>query len=164
MNLSRMAALALIAAALAKPGIATAAGQTADPGTGLQMSQPYSAQRDSILERLAGGDEYREITDADKERVKTLLSQLDGLVGDAQRLDELSVEAKVKAFNAQAEINTLLTRAHADSREVCEREQKVGSHRRTTVCMTVAARRRHREAAQDAMRKADTRKLDSGHL
>ena len=76
------------------------------------------------------------------------------------RLDELSEDAKVQAFNDQQEINALLTRALTDSRMVCEREQKVGSHRRTTSCMTVAARRRARDAAQDAVMRANVRRLE----
>ena len=144
----------LVATSAFAVSAADASGPTIDAGA------TYQAQRDAILKAFDDGKSYIEISSADKERVRFLLGKLDTLLADKSRLDDLDAEAKVNAYNAQQEINTLLTRAHADSRMVCEREQTVGSHRRTTSCKTVAERRRARDAAQDALMRTNVRKLE----
>ena len=67
-------------------------------------------------------------------------------------MEGLNAQQKADVFNDQERINTLLTKALEDSRLVCRRERKVGSHRMITECMTVAERRQAYESAQKAMR------------
>ena len=64
---------------------------------------------------------------------------------------ERIVQNSLELFNQQEIVNTLLTRAAADSRQVCERIEKTGSHRKTTVCRTVAERERRRRYDQDRL-------------
>ena len=131
----------LVATSAFAVSAADASGPTIDAGA------TYQAQRDAILKAFDDGKSYIEISSADKERVRFLIGKLDTLLADKSRLDDLDAEAKVNAYNAQQEINTLLTRAHADSRLVCKREKLIGSNRPTNTCSTVAERRRAREGA-----------------
>ena len=147
---------AVLAAILASTAVFPAAAAT----PALDAGVTFQVQRDAILKALEDGETYIEIRSADRDRVRELLGRIETLLAGKSRLDELSEDAKVQAFNDQQELNSLLTRAHTDSRMVCEREQKVGSHRRTTSCMTVAARRRARDAAQDAVMRANVRRLE----
>ena len=56
-------------------------------------------------------------------------------------------------FNAQEEINQILTMAEADSRVVCSSESKTGSRRKVTTCETVAKRNARRDLDQDTLRR-----------
>ncbi len=121
------------------------------PEKGLDVSRSFEAQRQAIVKALADGETYSEIPVQDRQTVKESLDRISGLLGGAQSVDQLSEAARVEVFNQQERVNTLLTRAREDSRMVCTRERKVGSHRTTNSCMTVADRRRAREQSQDAL-------------
>ncbi|GAB1408729.1 hypothetical protein MASR1M8_26480 [Thermomonas brevis] len=122
------------------------------PAQTIDAGATFRIQRDAIVQALDDGKTYAEIRKGDKDRVRELLKRIEAILGEKTRIDELSADAKVQAFNAQQEINTVLTRAHGDSRLICERVQTVGTHRRTTSCMTVAERRRAREASQEIIK------------
>ena len=123
-------------------------GDAFSPEKGLDLRGSFEAQRSAIVTALGDGKTYSEISVQDRQRVTTSLNRLSNLFGDSQSVDELPMAARVQAFNEQELINTVLSRAHADSRMVCMREKRVGSHRTTTHCMTMAERRAEREFAQ----------------
>lgn len=50
-----------------------------------------------------------------------------------------------EVFNDQERINTLLTRAHEDSRQICQHTRSTGSNMPKSRCLTVAERRRIEE-------------------
>lgn len=95
---------------------------------------------------------YSEISSADRAKVKDALNRIESQLELSGGVEGLSAEQKANVFNDQELINTLLTKASDDSRLVCRREKKVGSHRPITECMTVAERHRAYENAQKAMR------------
>ena len=121
------------------------------PEKGLDLGRSFQAQHQAILQALADGETYSEIPSQDRQAVKSSLDRISTLLADAQSVDQLSETNRVEVFNEQERVNTLLTRAREDSRMVCTREKKVGSHRATNSCMTVAERRRAREQSQDAL-------------
>lgn len=125
------------------------AGYSAEKG--LDLSGSFEAQRDAIVAALGDGKTYSEISANDRERVTASLGRISSLLGDAHSVDQLPETTRVEVFNEQELVNTLLTQAREDSRLVCTREKKVGSHRATNNCMTVAERRRAREQTQDAL-------------
>ena len=121
------------------------------PEKGLDLGRSFQAQHQAILQALADGETYSEIPARDRQTVKSSLDRIASLLADAQSVDQLSEATRVEVFNEQERVNTLLTRAREDSRMVCTREKKVGSHRATNNCMTVGLRRRAREQSQDAL-------------
>ena len=128
-------------------------GDTFSPEKGLDLSSSFAAQRDAIVTALGDGKTYAEISANDRQRVTASLNRISGLLGDAQSVDQLPQATKVEVFNEQELINTVLTQAREDSRLVCTREKKVGSHRTTNTCKTVAERRRDQEESQNALRR-----------
>jgi hypothetical protein len=127
-------------------------GNTFSPEKGLDLSGSFEAQRSAIMSALGDGKTYSEISANDRQRVTASLSRISSLLGGAGSVEELPGATRVEVFNEQELVNTVLTQAREDSRLVCTREKKVGSHRTTNNCMTVAERRRAREQSQDALR------------
>ncbi len=109
-------------------------------------------QQRTTIEREMAGEGYREIDKQQRSEVLAALDRMSRLLGSSTSIDALSAAEKVELFNAQEQVNTILTRAAADSRLTCKRETPTGSHRPTTSCMTVAERRRRQEQAQDNLR------------
>ena len=127
-------------------------GQAFRPDKGLDLTASFGEQRAAINKALSDGETYREISADNLRVVQDSLGRISNLLGDAQTIDQMSPDAKVELFNEQEKVNTLLLQAHKDSRMVCRREKPTGSHRPTTLCLTVAERRRQREAANDFFR------------
>lgn len=117
------------------------------PEKGLNLSHSFQVQREAIITALGDGKTYSEIPPQDQQMVRESLDRISAWLGDAQTVEQVAHDVRVRAFNEQEKINTLLTRAHADSRLVCKREKLIGSNRPTNTCSTVAERRRAREGA-----------------
>ena len=134
-------------------------GGSFSPEKGLDLSGSFQVQRDAIVAALGDGKTYSEISSGDRQKVTVALDRISSLLGGAGSVEQLSEAAKVEVFNQQELVNTVLTQAHEDSRLVCTREKKVGSHRTTNNCMTVAERRRAREESENALRNNSGYKL-----
>lgn len=118
----------------------------------VDMSSPFEEQKKSIEADLANGETYSEISRNDRDLVRTALQRISSALASAGSVDALTDGKKAEVFNDQELVNNILTDAGEDSRLVCTREKKVGSHRTTTRCETVAQRRRASEESQKAMR------------
>lgn len=123
-------------------------------GIVLEDGPSFSDQREAIEKALADGKTYSEISPADREEVKSALSRMAVHLDGGRSVQDLPETSKVVVFNEQERINQILTQASEDSRVVCTRQTKVGTHRPVTQCLTVAERRRIREQAGDEMHKA----------
>ncbi|KLJ00997.1 hypothetical protein [Luteimonas sp. FCS-9] len=115
-------------------------------------SGAFERQRAAVLADMAGGEAYAEISPRDRQTVVSLLDRMQGVIGDASSVEALHETERVRLFNDQEQVNTILTRAKADSRLICRRETPIGSRRPQTSCMTVAERRRATETSQERLR------------
>jgi hypothetical protein len=116
----------------------------------------FATQKQQILADLNEGKRYAEIGREDREKVTNALDRMESVLtrgGSVQALDD---REKVSLFNDQELVNTILTSASEDSRIVCERNKKTGSHRAESECKTIAQRRRERESSQDFLRSRPT--------
>jgi hypothetical protein len=111
----------------------------------------FDRQR-AAIEQGMRGDTYSELTTTQRQQVRDALREIQRLLDQQQAVGELREEERVALFNAQEEVNTLLTKAADDSRLLCKREAKSGSHLRINVCRTVAQIRRERESSENAIR------------
>ena len=118
----------------------------------VDVSLSFEDQKRAIETDLADGETYSEIERKDREAVNGALQRISNSLASHSGVAGLSDAEKAAVFNDQELINNILTRANADSRLVCVREKKVGSHRTTTQCATVADRRRASEDSQKALR------------
>ena len=142
----------LLAVPAAEASMSAAGADTTATGQ-LNVSVPFEKQKEKILADLAEGKAYAEISQTDRIEVRNALNRIGDSLQRAGGVDQLSSDDKVRVINDQELVNTILTRAGEDSRLVCTREKKVGSHRATTQCHTVAQRRRMREESQQELGK-----------
>lgn len=113
----------------------------------------FMAQRQKIEAELSDGKTYNEITPEQRREVRESLSIMANRFQGKTSTAELSQDERVEVYNLQQRVNSILTQARDDSRLVCERTQRTGSHRVTTNCMSVAERRRERESSQELVRR-----------
>jgi hypothetical protein len=145
----------LLAALVLLAGSAAAA----DTGTRVEVDNGFMAQRDNILRELGDGKTYSEIDAGDREKVKAALARIATALDRSGGVDQLKEQQKVEVFNDQELVNNILTKAGEDSRLVCKRVKKTGSHMTSNQCMTVAARSRAMEHAQEELRRTPAHQI-----
>lgn len=121
-------------------------------GATLNLNASFAQQKAQIESDLSNGETYAEISSQDRATVREALNRIASKLDAAGGVESMTGQQKADVFNDQEKVNTILTRASEDSRLVCRREKKVGSHREITECLTVAERRRAYENAQKTMR------------
>ncbi|MBK0012748.1 hypothetical protein [Stenotrophomonas sp. S41] len=124
----------------------SAAAQAASEKPVVQMDrQAPVAEQVRKVEKALDNGEYAEISADDRAQVRQSLERITLRVGDRQTAQELPPAVQNEVFNDQERINTILTRAHADSRLVCQHTRSTGSNMPKSRCLTVAERRRIEE-------------------
>ncbi len=124
----------------------SAAAQAASEKPVVQMDrQAPVAEQVRQVEKALDNGEYAEISADDRAQVRQSLERITLRVGDRQTAQELPPAVQNEVFNDQERINTILTRAHTDSRLVCQHTRTTGSNMPKSRCLTVAERRRIEE-------------------
>lgn len=98
----------------------------------------------------AGTGIFEEVPQADRNRLLERQGAVLELIDGKHSASELGDSERMTVFNHLEEIKAIVQRAE-DSRVVCEYKKKVGSHMKTRVCQTVAARRAETEKARAAL-------------
>ncbi|CAM0121750.1 hypothetical protein [Stenotrophomonas sp. GD03958] len=114
--------------------------------TAIQMDgQAPVAEQVRRVERALDDGEYSEISAEDRAQVQQALARITQRMGDHSTLQELPPQVQAEVFNDQERINTVLVRAHEDSRQICQHTRTTGSNMPKSRCLTVAERRRIEE-------------------
>jgi hypothetical protein len=108
----------------------------------------FAATRADIEAAIRKTDRYSELTRTQHEEMTAALDRMERVLSGVKSVDSLDQDTRTQLFNDQELINNLLTKVAEDSRLICRREKRVGSHRSTNTCITVGERRRQREAVQ----------------
>jgi len=148
--LSLLLSLPLAANAKIDSDVARNAGTT----QALNVESPFQEQRQQILADLATGEKYSEISQQEQRDVRSALDRIAQQIDAVGSVGALNDDQRLRVFNDQEVVNTILTRAGEDSRIVCKREKSVSTRLSSTQCLTVAQRRKLREDAQEQMRKS----------
>ena len=148
--------LFLVAAASPAKAMMASASMTDTSSDALNVTGSFADQRQAIEKKLADGKTYSEISAQERSLVRDALTRISTTLESGGGIQALTETQKTAVFNDQEMINNILTKAGEDSRLVCERVEKLGSHRKTTVCLTVAERRRVRENSENTMRKVQS--------
>lgn len=150
-----LSGLFLVAAASPASAMMASATMNGTSSDAVNVNGSFADQRQAIEKKLADGKTYSEISGNERSLVKEALARISTAL-ESGGIEALSDTQKAVVFNDQETINNILTKAGEDSRLVCERVEKVGSHRKTTVCLTVAERRRVRESSESTLRRVQS--------
>ena len=104
------------------------------------------------VERALHSEQYSEIGLEGKSKVSAAINRIRTKLGDHETVEQANPQARTDIYNDQELVNTILSRAHADSRMVCRRERATGSNRPQQGGMTVAQRREAMENSRDVLR------------
>lgn len=121
------------------------------PAESLRVATPaeFAASR-ALLERaVRESDQYRDMQEQDRRELAKALDRMERTLASIASVQELGDDARTQLYNDQEMINNVLTQVRDDSRMICKREKKVGSHRVTNICITAGERRRRRERVKD---------------
>jgi hypothetical protein len=132
-------------------GFATAASATTEPAVSVTEGS-FAAQARAIEKTLSDGKTYAEMSRAERDEVRSILGRMANRLEGVQTVEELSENDRLELFNDQERVNAMLVKGYADSRLVCDKQGRTGTHFRETRCQTVAERRRRSEIDQNNMR------------
>ncbi|HDS1105159.1 TPA: hypothetical protein QDZ64_000757 [Stenotrophomonas maltophilia] len=116
----------------------------------MDATTPVSEQIRRV-ETAMGSEDYSEIGLEDKSRVQQALNRIKVKMNGREKVDELAAQERTDVFNEQEIVNTIMSRAQADSRMICRRERLTGSNMPQSVCLTVAQRRKAQDDSRQAL-------------
>jgi hypothetical protein len=117
----------------------------------LRVATPaeFAASRALIEQAVGESEQYRDMQEQDRRDLAKALDRMQATLSRITTVDELDDATRTQIYNDQELINNVLTQVRDDSRMICKREKKVGSHRITNICVTAGERRRRRERVKD---------------
>jgi hypothetical protein len=110
----------------------------------------FEVSKARLIEQL-DSDRYSEITPQDKQTVLATLQRMDTRLTKVASSDQLSEQDRVDMFNDQEIVNTITTHAAVDSRLICTREARTGSHRIRVTCQTLAILKARERIGQETI-------------
>ena len=132
-----MARIPLFVAMIAFCGAASA---DADYVTRRKIEPAQFGELATALEaEMRTGGRFEYVTLAERARIDDALQRMGEVLHGKRGLGDLSERERVAVFNAQEEINGILTRRDGE-RLICANKEMIGSHRKFTVCETYAER------------------------
>ena len=105
------------------------------------------------IEEDLKGDTYSELTRTQREEIKAALDRMEKTLAGVDSIQNLDIDDRTQLFNDQELVNNVLTKAREDSRTICRKQVRTGSHRLNQYCRTVGEIQREREGSQDALRR-----------
>lgn len=133
--------------------VATAPAWAESPAGVAADVSTFADSKAQIEDDLRKGERYSELTRHQREDVVAALERMERLLEGITAVSELRPQDRAALLNDQELVNTILTAAEEDSRLICKRVVRTGSHRPSTQCRTVGERRRERENSQEGMRR-----------
>ena len=117
----------------------------------LRVASPgdFTASRELIEQAVRESEQYRDMQDRDRAELSKALDRMEATLASVTSVEQLDDKTRTQVYNDQEMINHVLTQVRDDSRMICKREKKVGSHRTTNICITAGERRRRRERVKD---------------
>ena len=140
----------LIASALALAATVSAKENYHETTFNADTAEKFKATADDVRKEMKPGGRYEYVKAKERDTIERTLAEMEGLFEATGSVDKMKQDDKVKLFNDQEVVNSILTRRDRD-RVVCEDKPKLGSHVRTTQCHTVAQEAEARRGSRDTM-------------
>jgi hypothetical protein len=113
-------------------------------------TEKFQATADGVRKEMEAGGRYQYVKPDERKTIDKSLTEMQSLFTQNGSVEAMNQGDKVKLFNAQEVVNSILTRRDGD-RVICKDEPKLGSHVRTTSCHTYAQEEEARRGSHDVM-------------
>lgn len=138
------AALALVAAA------ATAKENYHEKTFNADTPEKFHAVAEDVRKEMEPGGRYEYVKAKERVTIEQSLADMEALFTATGGIEHMKQDDKVKLFNDQEVVNSILTRRDKD-RVICEDAPKLGSHVRSTNCHTYGQAEDARRGSKDQM-------------
>ena len=112
--------------------------------------EKFQAVADEVRKEMEPGGRYENVKAKERATIEQSLAEMDALFAASGGVEHMKQDDKVKLFNDQEVVNSILTRRDRD-RVICEDKPKLGSHVRTTSCHTYGQAEDARRGSKDQM-------------
>jgi len=103
-----------------------------------------------VRTEMGADGRYAYVKPDEREKVEASLAEMGRLFDANGSVDKMDKDTKVKLFNAQETVNSILTLRDRD-RVICKKEAPVGSHIPVTTCHTYAQEVEARQGSKKLM-------------
>lgn len=90
---------------------------------------------EEVRSQMHTGGRFEFVKLAERKTIDVKFAEMDALFAQSGSVEDMKEDAKIRLFNAQETINSILTQRDGD-RMICKREAIIGSHVRTDFCHT----------------------------
>lgn len=103
-----------------------------------------------VRKEMEAGGRYQYVKPEERKTVDRSLTEMEALFGQNDSVQSMRQDTKVKLFNAQEVVNSILTRRDSD-RVICKNEAPLGSHIPVTSCHTYGQEEEARRGTREQL-------------
>lgn len=112
--------------------------------------EKFQAVADDVRKEMEPGGRYEYVKAKERVTIEQSLAEMDALFAASGGVEHMKQDDKVKLFNDQEVVNSILTRRDKD-RVICDNSAKLGSHVRSTSCHTYGQEEDARRGSKEQM-------------
>lgn len=151
MRASKVFHATLVAAALVLAATPAAAKENYhEKSFNADTQEKFQAVAEDIRKEMRAGGRYEYVKAKERVTIEQALAEMDALFTASGGVEHMKQDDKVKLFNDQEVVNSILTRRDRD-RVICDNAPKLGSHVRSTGCHTYGQEEDARRGTKDQM-------------
>ena len=132
------------------------AAEKPQPAVTADTKDAFTEVASKTRDQMKEGGRYSKVTAAEKSKVDARLDEMGQLFDQRGSVAQMSGDEKVRLFNAQEEVNSILAKRDND-RLICRNEAPIGSHLPVKTCKTVGEIERQRQADSHGLEKLQKR-------
>lgn len=145
-----LASLAALALAAVAASAAAAKENYHEKALNADTPDKFEVVAANVRKEMQPGGRYQYVKRDEYQRVDRALEEIQQIFVQYGSIDAMKQDTKVKLFNAQEIVNSILTRRDGE-RVICTNETKVGSHIPVTTCHTYAQQEEARQATHNQL-------------
>lgn len=141
-----------VAVSIALCGVAGANENYKEKAFNADSKEKFDAVAADVRKEMESGGRYQYVKPEERTKIDASLADMSALFAANSSVAVMSQDAKIKLFNDQEVVNSILQQRDGD-RVICKKEAPVGSHIPITSCHTYAQEVEARNGTKDQMAK-----------
>ncbi|MEP7042145.1 MAG: hypothetical protein ABI843_03730 [Dokdonella sp.] len=151
----------VLAAAMLPLGFASAEENFTETTKNADSRAKLGQVAEEVRSEMHAGGRFEFVKPAERRTIEAKFAEMDALFAQSSSVETMQADAKIKLFDAQETINSILTQRDGD-RVICQREPIAGSHIRTESCHTYRDEIAKAEISRKALTDFQTQKCTGG--